>query len=86
MTGFAVCNVYVSLRKIEKKFHLADKKFGKKSHLSRRQKEWSKIYPAVGSEEVALADVLATASYSLQDRCDVLVRDFQLEEPPCPAF
>ena len=46
----------------------------------------SKIYPAVGSEEIALADVLATASYSLEDRCDVLVRDFQLNEHLGPAF
>ena len=85
ISGFAVCNVLCFTEQNRKKFHLADKKLGKKFSL-RRQKKWSKIYPAVGSEEVALADVLATASYSLEDRCDVLVRDFQVEEPPCPAF
>ena len=64
---------------------MADKKLGKKFSSS-RQKKWAKIYPAVGSEEIALADVLATASYSLEDRCDVLVRDFQLNEHLGPAF
>ena len=54
---------------------MADKKLGKKFSSS-RQKKWAKIYPAVGSEEVTLADVLATASYSLEDRCDFLVKVF----------
>ena len=61
--------------KKEKSFTRQIKKLGKKFSPS-KQKKWSKIYPAVGSEEIALADVLATASYSLEDRCDFLVQVF----------
>ena len=64
---------YVSLSKIEKSSTWQIKSWAKNSHPADKKK-WAKIYPAVGSEEVALADVLATASYSLEDRSDFLVK------------
>ena len=70
-----ICSVlcFTQQNRRKKSFTWQIKIWAKNSHPADKKK-WAKIYPAVGSEEVALADVLATASYSLEDRSDFLVK------------